>query len=1228
MIVAEQFLKSIPKDIKQDVLNKLSKFEQQFLQVEKKIRELPAGYWVRRIKNTDIFKFRLNNKDRILFSFINTREQGKSETIFIKYVTHDDQIREGRSIDTETLNPIELEINMTCYEQESDEKAIEDEVTNWVKDGKLDLNNLAAVVVKDEWLSLLSDETNTDFLYYLSDEQYEVLQNLEQPIVLSGAGGTGKTVVLVNALSLIDAEDKKALYLSYSKLLVEKTEELYHKYLSEKQDQCAFWTMNKFFEQALGQEMDELVTTHSVMAWLEKNMGQYSAIKKKDAYEILGEINGIIKGYLGLEYREVEHVKLSNSTKLSLEQYLDIPTHYSSLDEEEKRATYKLTEAYERWLAKEGKADINDLSRKVIKQYKEKWDWIIVDEVQDLSEVQIYMISQLLKPEGHIIWAGDMNQTINPTFFQFGRINNLYYTYGTPIKNYTLKKNYRSTKANIAFINEMTAIRRKVIGASKYDYEEISIKEGEKPVLLDARSKVVEEVIENVKDKHYCAILVPNQRVKEQLIACYKEAEKRIFMLHEIKGLEYENIFCYNIMSDYAVVWKEILEGKHKNEEHMKYYFNLLYVAASRAKNQLVFCEEEKIDFGAFTKCEYLNQYDEKRFGLTVESTKEDWKKEAIRLEKVGQEEKAKLARDYAYEEIIDDMNRQADQFFSEQYKDVSQDVVVKDVIDELLKPGIIAYRQRKYTEARAIFEAVNVKYPNEAKVYYYLANTYGYMSGGMEYSIRFFEKAIELDPYQYEYYIDMACVLRILRRYKEALKVLERASQIYPDLANAYEVQSTIYNDIGNYKKAMSMYKKAIKHPRCIFDEYNKTWSIPKSKGRMIKVDPNKVTEPEVVTVTRKGLEYLELKSEHYIEQCIEGVTLKSYQYKRNKKTAYIQFDVQKCNACSKKEQCIFSESNTKGNIRISEVELQGIQSSEKKEGKGIFQEAAITINSAKKLIEASQYYNEGRFKEAIDKYKEVIYMINKQENISEEIEQLKIAAYGGVGNSYINLNNLDEAEKYLEPIVEIDHQRCFEPCNSLGVVYMRKQKFEQAIELFERAISYEPLYEQARDNIRQAQYFMSLRDKYSNELSKIVGYQDEIAQKALVAMLLYIDMPTQPDSSDYVYMMYMQSGKAYHNELIYEGKDQERRMGQFLGVPCEHILEQEKTQPFDMRGFARRLFYRVAYMEGLYIFLNKREYRQQLESIKASKEVAQAIFKIAYFAASEREKRCKRLV
>jgi hypothetical protein len=181
LILAEEFFKSIPLGYKEKILSKLYEFECELLKSENKIRELRAGYWVRRIKNTDVFKFRLNNSDRILFTFIKKREENEKHNIlFLKYVNHDEQIRVGNNIATKNIETINVDINKEDY-NESDiiEKDIENDVNNRFENGIVNINEIKAIVVKDNDIDILTDASNTDYLYYLSDEQYEVFKNLD-----------------------------------------------------------------------------------------------------------------------------------------------------------------------------------------------------------------------------------------------------------------------------------------------------------------------------------------------------------------------------------------------------------------------------------------------------------------------------------------------------------------------------------------------------------------------------------------------------------------------------------------------------------------------------------------------------------------------------------------------------------------------------------------------------------------------------------------------------------------------------------------------------------------------------------------------------------------------------------------------------------------------------------------------------------------------------------------
>lgn len=82
------------------------------------------------------------------------------------------------------------------------------------------------------------------------------------------------------------------------------------------------------------------------------------------------------------------------------------------------------------------------------------------------------------------------------------------------------------------------------------------------------------------------------------------EAEKRnlerltqvkgaVFTVEEIKGIEKDYIICYNVMSKFKSLWETILNTDVMHQNQYRYYFNLLYVAITRARQHLCFVEED-----------------------------------------------------------------------------------------------------------------------------------------------------------------------------------------------------------------------------------------------------------------------------------------------------------------------------------------------------------------------------------------------------------------------------------------------------------------------------------------------------------------------------------------------------------------------------------------------------------------------------------------------------------
>lgn len=299
-----------------------------------------------------------------------------------------------------------------------------------------------------------------------------------------------------------------------------------------------------------------------------------------------------------------------NNINLSYSDYSMVSDQISPFSEDQKRVIYEIFKMYLEWLEKYPYVDENDIAAKIIGQVKndgEKYTLIVVDEVQDLTEVQIFLLTQLLNDSGIIVFTGDIHQIINPTFFDTSRLRDYFYSRFNEYNSSTLEEayltyNHRSQKEIIELANKLSKIRKKKISKSQQETEEDqkAIKDnGVKPFLLSYDKEYRNQMISEIQ-KPFTAVVVSSENEKNRLLeelgseGIDKESIKNLYTINDIKGMEYKYVFCYNLVADYEKEWIGILA--QEPEELHRYYFNLLYVAITRSTDYLYLMDDIKND--------------------------------------------------------------------------------------------------------------------------------------------------------------------------------------------------------------------------------------------------------------------------------------------------------------------------------------------------------------------------------------------------------------------------------------------------------------------------------------------------------------------------------------------------------------------------------------------------------------------------------------------------------
>lgn len=350
------------------------------------------------------------------------------------------------------------------------------------------------------------------------------------------------------------------------------------------------------------------------------------------------------------------------SPLISKELYLSLAAEDCIFSKEERKQIYHIAEQYQIWLERRKKFDENDLARRMLMMLKEgkltpDYDYVMVDEVQDLSELQIYLLISLKRENGHFndfFFSGDIHQMINPTYFSFSRLRMPFHYQHVEKELQLLEKNYRSQSHIVALSNKMGELCKIHIGA-KDNLSSIALqKPGNLPFWLLPSDKNRYELFSTLqrRDRKYAIIVVPNEIERNRIEKEMGTAE-RVFTVQEIKGLEYDYVVCVNMLTPFLKEWQDILAGRGKKNAKYRYYFNIFYVALTRAKGNLCIYEEESEHPLLLQIEEYLQvigEFDSSLMELKRSANRQEVLSDARNQERLGNYEQAIRG----YSEILD----------------------------------------------------------------------------------------------------------------------------------------------------------------------------------------------------------------------------------------------------------------------------------------------------------------------------------------------------------------------------------------------------------------------------------------------------------------------------------------------------------------------------------------------------------------------------------------------
>jgi hypothetical protein len=473
------------------------------------------------------------------------------------------------------------------------------------------------------------------------DDTQEAVYRQPPPLIIVGTAGSGKTALTLEKLKHAEGE---VLYITHSSFLAENARNLYYANgFRHAGQESHFLSFREFIESICVPSGREAIW-RDFSAWFARVR---NAFKELDAHQAFEEIRGVITAGSG--------------GILSSHDYRKLGVRQSIYSGSHRERLYELFVKYRQWLDGEGLYDLNMVAYDWMTLAAPRYDFVVVDEVQDLTAVQLSLILRTLKKPGHFLLCGDSNQIVHPNFFSWSQVKSLFWNDPKLAERQQLcilTANFRNGTEATRLANRLLKIKQQRFGSidreSNYLVDPVGGEAGLVALMADS-DPVKQEINKKTKKSTRYAVLV--MRDEDKAEARKHFSTPLLFSIHEAKGLEYDNIVLYRFLSGNRKEFAELVEGvdmagltadtleysrardkSDKSLEVYKFFVNALYVALTRAIKNLYIIESD-------TGHRLFNLLELSVAGKVAvaeaNSTLEEWQKEARKLEQQGKQEQA-----------------------------------------------------------------------------------------------------------------------------------------------------------------------------------------------------------------------------------------------------------------------------------------------------------------------------------------------------------------------------------------------------------------------------------------------------------------------------------------------------------------------------------------------------------------------------------------------------------
>jgi hypothetical protein len=428
------------------------------------------------------------------------------------------------------------------------------------------------------------------------DDTQEAIYRQPAPLIVVGSAGSGKTALTLEKLKHAEGE---VLYVTHSRYLAQSARDLYYANGFEHAAQEAVFLSYREFVESIRVPAGREATWRDFAGWFAR---MRQTFREFDGHQVFEEIRGVLAAGAG--------------GILAREDYLALGVRQSIFAVEQRERLYELFDKYRAWLAEAKLYDLNLVAQDWQALAAPRYDFVVIDEVQDITTVQLALVLQDAEEAGPLpaLRRFEPDRPSQLLLLEPGQEpvlegSEARRAAGVARPQRQLPQRARGDARRQPVAEDQAPAFGSIDRESNFLVQAVGGEAGQVALIPD-KEATKRELDQKIRQSTQFAVLV--MRDEDKAEARRHFATPLLFSIHEAKGLEYENIVLYRFISDHRAEFAEIVDGvaaadlavetldyrraKDKSDKSLevyKFFVNALYVALTRAIRNVYVIESD-----------------------------------------------------------------------------------------------------------------------------------------------------------------------------------------------------------------------------------------------------------------------------------------------------------------------------------------------------------------------------------------------------------------------------------------------------------------------------------------------------------------------------------------------------------------------------------------------------------------------------------------------------------